>query len=102
MNEFNYWVVQVNEWAKARQIIPNSTAMAQAIKTHEELGELLSAIHRNDYVAKVDAYGDIMVTLIIGAHLANVDLMDALVTAYYQIKDRTGTLREDGVFVKDA
>jgi NTP pyrophosphatase (non-canonical NTP hydrolase) len=75
--------------------------MAQAIKTHEELGELLSALHRNDRAEIIDAYGDLMVTLIIGADLAGVDLVEALNIAYAQIKDRRGTLREDGVFVKE-
>jgi homoserine kinase len=93
--------LEVLRWAEARQIIPNSTAMAQAIKTHEELGELLSALHRNNKEDILDAYGDILVTLIIGADLARVDLVDALEHAYQQIKDRKGTLRSDGVFVKE-
>lgn len=76
--------------------------MAQAIKTHEELGELLSALHRNDRAEIIDAYGDILVTLLIGADLAGVSLTECLEHAYGQIKDRRGTLREDGVFVKEA
>lgn len=89
-------------WAEARQIIPNSTALAQAIKTHEELGELLSALHRGDRAEVVDAYGDVLVTLIVGASLAGVDLVDALECAYGEIRERRGTLRADGVFVKEA
>ncbi len=93
--------IEVLRWAEARKIIPNSTALAQAIKTHEELGELLSALHRGHKEDILDAYGDILVTLIIGADLAGVDLVDALEHAYQQIKDRKGTLRSDGVFVKE-
>lgn len=94
--------LQVIRWAEARRIVPNSTALAQAIKTHEELGELLSALHRGNKEEAIDAYGDILVTLIISADLAGVDLVDALAHAYDQIKDRKGILREDGVFVKEA
>jgi hypothetical protein len=101
-NSYREVELQVVRWAEARRIIPNSTAMAQAIKTHEELGELLSALHRGNKAETIDAYGDILVTLIIGADLAGIDLVDALGHAYAQIKDRRGTLREDGVFVKEA
>ncbi len=94
--------IAVIRWAEARRIIPNSTALAQAIKTHEELGELMSALHRGNKIEALDAYGDILVTLIIGADLAGIDLLDALAHAYDQIKDRKGFLREDGVFVKEA
>lgn len=102
MQSFAILELEVLRWAEARRIIPNSTAMAQAIKTHEELGELLSALHRNDRAEIVDAYGDILVTLLIGADLAGVSLTECLEHAYDQIKDRRGVLREDGVFVKEA
>jgi len=101
MENYRLVELEVLRWAEARRIIPNSTAMAQAIKTHEELGELLSALHRNDRAEIIDAYGDLMVTLIIGADLAGVDLVEALNIAYAQIKHRKGYLREDGVFVKE-
>lgn len=94
--------LKVIRWAEDRRIIPNSTPLAQAIKTHEELGELMSALHRADHDEMVDAYGDVLVTLIIGAALADVDLTRCLEAAYEQIKDRRGTLRADGVFVKEA
>ena len=101
MEAYRIVELEVLRWAEARKIIPRSTAMAQAITPHEELGELLSALHRGDKTEIVDAYGDILVTLIIGADLAGVDLVEALNHAYAQIKDRRGTLREDGVFVKE-
>ena len=102
MENYRLAELQVLRWAEDRKIIPRSTAMAQAIKTHEELGELLSALLRGNKEEVLDAYGDILVTLIIGADLAGIDLVDALNHAYDQIKHRRGTLREDGVFVKDA
>ena len=93
--------LEVLRWAENRQIIPNSTAMAQAIKTHEELGELMSALLRGNKIEAADAYGDILVTLIIGADLAGLDLVDCLNKAYNEIKNRKGRLREDGVFIKE-
>lgn len=102
MENYRLVELQVLRWAEDRKIIPRSTAMAQAIKTHEELGELLSALLRGNKEEVIDAYGDILVTLIIGADLAGVDLVDALNHAYDQIRHRRGTLREDGVFVKEA
>ena len=101
MNDYKTLEAAVLQWANDRMIIPNSTCTAQAIKTHEELGELLSALHRKSWLEVRDAYGDILVTLIIGADLAGLDLVDCLALAYDQIKDRKGYLREDGVFVKE-
>lgn len=92
---------KVLSWAKERNIIPNSTPLAQAIKTLEEVTELISALHRNDKEEVIDAYGDILVTLIIGSAMEDVRLETALEKAYSVIKDRKGYLREDGVFVKD-
>lgn len=92
----------VVNWALDRQIIPNSTPLAQTAKTIEEVGELVAAINGHNRGAMADAYGDILVTLIIGSKLAGFDLLDCLEGAYYEIKDRTGHLRPDGVFVKDS
>ncbi len=98
---YNIVELEVLRWAEARKIIPRSTPMAQAIKTLEEVTELISALNRNNREEAIDAYGDVLVTLIIGADLAGIDLVQALKSAYEQIKDRKGTLREDGVFVKE-
>ena len=100
MSSFNESEMKVVQWAEARRIIPNSTPMAQAIKTMEEVTELLSALHRDDKTEIKDAYGDILVTLIIGAALSDLDMKDCLTDAYEVIKDRKGYLREDGVFIK--
>ena len=97
---FNNIQMLVIRWAEARQIIPNSTALAQAIKTTEEVAELLKALSRNDIEEAKDAYADIMVTLIIGASLLDVDLISCLEQGYNTIKDRKGYLTEDGIFVK--
>ena len=91
----------VLDWATARQIIPNSTPRAQATKTQEELDELTAALESGTFSETVDAYGDILVTLIVGMELAGIDPIDALEHAWLQIKDRKGTLNADGIFVKE-
>ena len=91
----------VIEWANARQIIRNSNPEAQATKTLEEVHELLDAIDGDNRAEMIDAYGDILVTLIIGSRIAGVNLIECLEVAYSVIKDRTGHLDENGVFVKD-
>jgi NTP pyrophosphatase (non-canonical NTP hydrolase) len=93
--------LDVVRWAEERGIIQNSNSMSQAIKTMEEFNELLDAIHRGDRAAQADAYGDILVTLIVGCAVADLDLTECLEGAYNEIKDRKGALRPDGVFVKE-
>lgn len=87
-------------WGMDRGIVQNSNNMAQAIKTLEEVTELIEAIHKGDKAAQVDAYGDILTTLIIGCATADLDLVTCLNSAYEQIKDRKGYLDSQGVFHK--
>ena len=87
-------------WAAAKGILDNSTAFKQSLKTLEELTELMTALNNNDEAEIRDAYGDILVTLIIGAELAGVDLEQCLEEAYNVIAKRTGKM-VDGLFVKD-
>lgn len=101
METYRIVELDVLRWAEARQIIPNSTPLAQAIKTTEEVAELLKALNRDDKEEAIDAYGDILVTLIIGSALMDVDLVECLNKAYEVIKDRRGHLTKDGIFVKE-
>jgi NTP pyrophosphatase (non-canonical NTP hydrolase) len=114
--------LKVIYWASARKIIPNGTLAGQAGKTAEEASELVEAAaaltfidslppelreelteQRAQVLAKYkDAVGDIVVTLINGCALADVDLVQCLALAYDEIKDRKGTLLPNGVFVKEA
>jgi NTP pyrophosphatase (non-canonical NTP hydrolase) len=104
--------MKVVRWAEARGIIQNSNIQAQARKTLEEAGELLEAAaamravgifteeqdeYRSEYRKEM---GDVLVTLIIGAATADVDLTECLSEAYEKIKTRTGYLKPDGTFVK--
>jgi len=94
--------MKVIQWGEARGIVQNSTALAQAMKTQEELDELVDALRNNDTAAISDAYGDILVTLIMGCAIVDLDLVSCLEGAYNEIKDRKGYLNKDGIFVKEA
>jgi hypothetical protein len=89
------------DWAIARRIIPNSTPTAQLMKTFSELGELADATLKGDGAGIVDGVGDVIVTLIIFCHLQGLNIAECLAAAYETIKDRKGTLMENGVFVKE-
>lgn len=93
--------MKVIQWGEARGIVQNSTAYAQAIKTQEELNELFEAISKQDVAAMKDAYGDILVTLIMGCACADLDLVECLNGAYDEIKNRKGYLNKEGIFVKE-
>jgi len=90
----------VVQWGEARGIVQNSTPYAQALKTKEELDELFDAISKGDAEATADAYGDILVTLVMGCACADLDLVECFKGAYEEIKDRKGFLNKDGIFVK--
>jgi len=49
-----------------------------------------------------DAYGDILVTLVMGCATADLDLVECFEHAYEQIKDRKGTLLPNGIFQKES
>jgi len=99
---FSMIEMDVIRWGEARGIIQNSTPKAQAKKTQEELDELFAAIESNDREAMIDAYGDILVTLVMGCAIADLDLVKCFNHAYEQIKDRKGYLTAEGIFVKEA
>lgn len=94
--------MKVIQWGEARGIVQNSTPFAQAIKTKEELDELFEAISKGDQEAMIDAYGDILVTLVMGCACADIDLAECFEVAYDQIKDRKGFLNKQVIFVKEA
>ena len=92
--------LDIIRWAQQRRIIPNSTPLAQAIKTTEEVAELLKALSSDNIEEAKDAYADIVITLIIGSALLDVDLVSCIKQAFLVIKDRKGYLTKDGIFVK--
>ena len=94
--------MDVIRWGLERQIVQNSNPRAQAIKTLEEVGELMQAIQDKDREAMMDAYGDILVTLVMGCATADLDLVTCFKHAYEQIKDRKGHLSPEGIFIKES
>ena len=94
--------MKVIQWGEARGIVQNSNPIAQALKTQEELNELRDAILKGDRAEMADAYGDILVTLVMGCACADLDLVECFKGAYEEIKDRKGYLNADGVFVKQS
>jgi len=92
---------KVVQWARARQIIPNSNPTSQLMKTMSELGELADATLKNDMVGVSDGVGDVLVTLILYCKLYGTNVTDCLASAYNEIKDRKGTLTAEGIFVKE-
>jgi NTP pyrophosphatase (non-canonical NTP hydrolase) len=93
--------MKVVQWGEARGIVQHSTPAAQAKKTIEELDELLAAIKANDRAEMADAYGDILVTLVMGCACADLNLLTCFEGAYNEIKDRKGSLNKDGLWVKE-
>ncbi len=101
--KLSYSIIELDiiRWAEARKIIPNSTTEKQLLKCMEELGELVSATLKGNREAQIDGFGDVLVTLILAADLAGLDLITCLNRAYEEIKDRKGTLHANGIFVRD-
>ena len=94
--------MDIIRWGEARGIVQNSTSLAQWSKTLEEVIELREALITDDREEMIDAYGDILVTLIMGCACSDLNLTTCLEHAYNQIKDRKGTLLPSGIFVKEA
>lgn len=106
-------------WANERNIIQGSTAIKQLDKTSEEFNELQRALGALQMAKRVayeenvhhyeadaydevyDAYGDILVTLIIAAAIDEINLEHCLQGAYNVIKDRKGRL-VNGKFLKES
>jgi NTP pyrophosphatase (non-canonical NTP hydrolase) len=93
---------QVMQWASARGIYENGTALGQARKTVEEANELLAAVAVNDRAEIADAIGDIMVTLVNVGVLCDMDVRQCFYNAYKVIEHRKGYMNKDGQFVKES
>jgi NTP pyrophosphatase (non-canonical NTP hydrolase) len=87
-------------WAKEKGITSKDNAKNQFLKTVEEVGELASALAKNDLEEVKDSVGDIIVTLIILAEIKGFSATEALSNVYDIISKRTGKT-VGGVFVKD-
>ena len=91
---------RVLQWAENKGILEKAKPINQGLKTLEEVNELLTGIVTDDHEEIKDAFGDILVTIIIGAELQGLNLLDCLESALNIIEKRTGKMI-NGQFVKD-
>ncbi len=98
MNEL---IKSVEQWSEDKGL-DQGNSFSQFAKSAEELGEVASALCRNDKDLLRDGIGDVVVTLIILAQQNGMDLHECLNTAYDEIKGRTGVTTEDGRFIKES
>lgn len=82
-----------------RSLLPIENHTKQFMKVVEELGELSSSIIKSNREEEIDAFGDVLVTLIILARQRGVNLVEALDEAYNEIANRKG-VTVNGVFLK--
>jgi len=99
MKTFEELQEAVLEWADERDLL-EANPNRQFLKVVEELGELASAMAKNQRENEIDAMGDLFVTLIILSRQINLNPVKCLEVAYNMIADRKGKT-VDGVFIKD-
>ncbi len=90
----------IRKWAHQRGIYKKGDANTQFVKLLEEVGELAQAMLKDDYVAKKDAVGDIVVVLTNLSRMIGYNVEDCIDFAYEQIKNRQGEMI-NGTFVKN-
>jgi NTP pyrophosphatase (non-canonical NTP hydrolase) len=98
-NELNQFD-KIRSWAENRGIYKSGDPKTQYIKLQEEAGELAKAILKNDQDEIVDALGDCVVVLVSLSHLLGYKLEDCIESAYNEIKDRSGKMK-NGTFEKN-
>ena len=85
-------------WANDRQIIQNGNILAQGLKLVSEVGELADNLAKGRCTK--DDIGDCCVVLNNLAQMQGLTLEECLAQAWEDIKNRTGTMNEHGVFIK--
>ena len=90
----------IKQWGSDRMITKNGKPMSQAIKSLEEVTEMIEAINNDNSPMVADGIGDVFVTLVMVAETSGLDMESCIRLAYEEIKDRKGYLRSDGTFMK--
>ncbi len=98
-NSMNNLIKQVEQWSIDKGL-DKGNSFTQYAKSSEEMGEVAAALCRNDVDELKDGIGDVVVTLIILAQQNNMTLYECLEQAYGEIKNRTGVMSKDGLFIK--
>ena len=91
---------KIRDWAKERGLYDKGDTKTQFCKLMEEAGELGRAILKDDKEEFVDAIGDMIVVLTNLAHLGGFSIEHCIDSAYDEIKNRKGNMK-NGTFVKD-
>ena len=105
-NEFknqgmNENVSKVIVWADEKNLLKPENSLKQFTKVVEEVGEVASALARNDKTLLKDGIGDVVVTLIILAEQNGLSIGECLEAAWDEIKDRKGKTI-GGAFIKES
>ena len=95
-NEFE----PIRDWAKERGIYEKANINTQFEKLLEEVEELNQAILEKDKRELIDAVGDCVVVLTNLSELAGVKIEDCINSAYNEIKNRQGVMK-NGTFEKE-
>lgn len=93
-------ILNIENWAKQKDLLKKENSFQQLAKTTEELGEVASSLCKNKPEELKDGIGDVTVTLIILAAQNGLTFEECLEAAWTEIKDRKGKT-VDGVFIKE-
>lgn len=91
---------RIRDWAYQRGLYDKGNPTTQLDKLVEEVGELSKATLNNDKEEIIDAIGDCVVVLTNLAHLNSLRIEDCIESAYAEIANRTGEMK-NGTFVKN-
>lgn len=89
---------KIRIWANRRELL-KADPFKQFVKLNEEIGELANAIIKNKKEEEIDAFGDIVVVLVVLAKQRGLSLEKCVEKAYEVIKNREGKMK-DGIFIK--
>ena len=94
----SYFIDNVVQWHRDRNLIDGSTDKDQVLKLVQELGELSDSVCKGKDIK--DDIGDMLVVMRNIATRNGVTLSECLARAWDDIKDRKGKMI-DGIFVKE-
>ena len=94
----SYFIDNVVQWHRDRNLIDGSTDKDQVLKLMQELGELSDSVCKGKDIK--DDIGDMLVVMLNIATRNGVTLSECLARAWDDIKDRKGKM-VDGIFIKE-
>ena len=99
-NKYEEIDYKLYKWFHKKDLIHECNSAKQFMKVSEELGELSSAIIKQDREKEIDAFGDVLITLMGLSYMRNLNLGKCLEYAWNEIKDRKGKTI-NGSFIKE-